>query len=350
MHHGEFNKIQDQLKRVLRTKETFSLIGLCKNAGKTTALNGLINAEISTAGALTLGLMSLGLDGETRDRGGNKEKPQIYVPEGSLFITQSALWRQNEVSQELMEILGPGGALGSFLLVKAHSEGNIQLSGPSSQAQVKKAVAVLKKYGAKRLLIDGSINRRVMENYEDGGVILCSAAFCFDKIEEAAEETLYLYNLLTNLPSEDSLNPSGFASFFFGQEERETFKAHHIQREGIDWKRFRESGADTLFFKGAITDRLLTSYSQVYDGNRSWRLVAANGSKILLNKKQWEYWQKRGLEIKVQKRFEISAVFLNQRDAYDMRLPNNDFLKAVASKVTCPVFDLKEGLVCNIPI
>ena len=52
-----------------------SIIGMCKNAGKTTVLNGLISACMRNAEVL--GLTSIGRDGERSDLVTNTKKPEI---------------------------------------------------------------------------------------------------------------------------------------------------------------------------------------------------------------------------------------------------------------------------------
>ena len=56
--------MHEELIRRLNETKTMSIVGMCKNAGKTTMLNWLL-----TAGHLrgTLGLTSIGRDGESTD-------------------------------------------------------------------------------------------------------------------------------------------------------------------------------------------------------------------------------------------------------------------------------------------
>ena len=76
--------MHDELIRRLNETKTMSIVGMCKNAGKTTMLNWLL-----TAGHLrgTLGLTSIGRDGESTDVVTGTEKPGIFVREGTLIAT-----------------------------------------------------------------------------------------------------------------------------------------------------------------------------------------------------------------------------------------------------------------------
>ena len=72
-----------------------SLLGMCKNAGKTTTLNRLTGG-IRRAGK-TLAVTSIGRDGESTDVVTGTEKPGIFVYAGTLFATSTDLLRLCDV-------------------------------------------------------------------------------------------------------------------------------------------------------------------------------------------------------------------------------------------------------------
>ena len=57
--------------------KTISIVGMAKNAGKTTALNYLI--EEAEDESIRLGITSTGRDGETTDLVTNTDKPRGYL-------------------------------------------------------------------------------------------------------------------------------------------------------------------------------------------------------------------------------------------------------------------------------
>ena len=77
------------IRELIAPYTSVSIIGMCKNAGKTTVLNELIR-ELSAAGCV-LGLTSIGRDGESKDLVTGTHKPGIYVREGTLVATASDL-------------------------------------------------------------------------------------------------------------------------------------------------------------------------------------------------------------------------------------------------------------------
>ena len=107
-----------------------ALLGMCKNAGKTTALTRLIR-ECAAAG-VTAGLTSIGRDGESRDLVTDTEKPPIYMYAGMLAATAEELLPLSDVSREILAQTGVHTSLGEVLLFRARSDGFVQLAGPES--------------------------------------------------------------------------------------------------------------------------------------------------------------------------------------------------------------------------
>ena len=70
---------------LIESYRSLSIIGMCKNAGKTTVLNSILS-EMGATGK-TLGLTSIGRDGESVDVVTQTHKPGIYVRDGTLIAT-----------------------------------------------------------------------------------------------------------------------------------------------------------------------------------------------------------------------------------------------------------------------
>ena len=83
------------LKEYIQGVRSLSIIGMCKNAGKTTVLNKLI-AELNES-RVRLGLTSIGRDGESTDLVTRTAKPGIYVYEGTLVATAVDMFRLSDI-------------------------------------------------------------------------------------------------------------------------------------------------------------------------------------------------------------------------------------------------------------
>lgn len=77
------------LYELIKPYSSVSLIGMCKNAGKTTVLNRLIKdcRRMDEGIALT----SIGRDGERSDLVTNTKKPEIFVYDGTIIATAEKL-------------------------------------------------------------------------------------------------------------------------------------------------------------------------------------------------------------------------------------------------------------------
>lgn len=92
---------------------SLSVIGLSKNAGKTTVLNALIR-DAPKAGVL--GILSMGVDGEKHDAISGREKPLIRVRENMLVAT-SAHWLNRQPGHwEVIQSCGIQSVMGKCSL------------------------------------------------------------------------------------------------------------------------------------------------------------------------------------------------------------------------------------------
>ena len=154
---------------------TVCLAGMCKNAGKTTALNALIRG--ARARGVVLALTSIGRDGEREDLVTGTCKPPIYVTGGTLFATARGLLPKCDVTGEMLDMTGIHTPLGEVAILRALSDGFVELAGPSMTDQIVALTERLKRFGAQKVLIDGALFRRSLCAPEAAeGVILSTGA------------------------------------------------------------------------------------------------------------------------------------------------------------------------------
>ena len=122
------------LYRLLGDIRTVSVIGMCKNAGKTTALN----AFISSCGAHNerIGLTSIGRDGERSDLVTNTKKPEIFVQRGTVIATAEMLISEGDISREILEVTPVSTPMGRVVIINAMSSGFVQIGGPSITSEL----------------------------------------------------------------------------------------------------------------------------------------------------------------------------------------------------------------------
>ena len=139
------------LYELIKPYSSVSLIGMCKNAGKTTVLNRLIKdcRRMDESIALT----SIGRDGERSDLVTNTKTPEINVYDGTIIATAEKLLfaggnlsdsgydalkngKNSGISREILDTTGMPTPMGEVIILRACSDGFIQLAGPSMTAQL----------------------------------------------------------------------------------------------------------------------------------------------------------------------------------------------------------------------
>lgn len=144
------------MKGLIRPHRVITLVGNAKNAGKTTVLNAILRILSPEAVAIT----SIGLDGELIDNVTALPKPRIFVHAGTLVATAEDCLKAAEAAYEILADTGIRTPLGSVVIVRALTEGNMLVAGPSTIAGMDSLVADLRKRQTGKILIDGAFSRK----------------------------------------------------------------------------------------------------------------------------------------------------------------------------------------------
>lgn len=301
----------------LNAIRTLSIIGMCKNAGKTTVLNRLI----SWLDDRVLGLTSIGRDGESTDVVTGTEKPGIFIPEGTLFATAKDMLKRSDVTQEIVYTTGVPTPLGEVVVVRAKSAGNVQLAGPSITSQLKTLSDLFFSLGAEQVLIDGALGRKSLgaRSVADG-VILCTGASYDMRMEKVVADTANICRIL-NLKKAETL-----------PKETDLPLADTL-------KTAREAR-----ISGALTDSMLLPLlkSGVL---KNARLVVQDPSKVLLSADTFDKLALRGVTLETVDAARIVCVTVNPVSAYGWTFDPDAFKAAVQRAVHVPVINVKEAIV-----
>ena len=202
-----------------------AFLGMCKNAGKTTALNRLLK-EADEAGLGPLALSSIGRDGESSDLVTGTEKPPIYVREGTLVATAEKLLPLCDVSREILSASGFFTSLGEVILFRAKSDGFVQLAGPGIVEHMSRIRQMLADLGARLTIIDGALSRLSFLTAVKGGRVVLSTGASLDRdMDIVIRETAYVARILSlpvwetdSTDGEDRLRVEGAFTNSMGQE------------------------------------------------------------------------------------------------------------------------------------
>ena len=153
-----------------------AVMGTGKNTGKTVTLNHLL-ARAASAG-VTVGLSSIGRDGEDRDAVFSIPKPPVIVWPGSLVATARDTLLRAQARTRLLGGTGITGPLGEILLLQVQSRGTLEVAGASRGADQRLVIEHLRQCGADTVLLDGALGRSLHASpaLADGVVLATGAA------------------------------------------------------------------------------------------------------------------------------------------------------------------------------
>lgn len=293
--------------------QTIATIGLCKNAGKTTVLNYLLDYYYPD---FTLGITSIGYDGEETDAITLLPKPRITVRPGMLAATTSDCLQRTEVEYELLCHTGISTNMGEVQVVRALSTGYLEVSGPAISSQVQQVGALLRQLGCQKVIIDGAAGRLSFASHADGAILAVGAAMS-SEMRQVVKRARHLIDLLT-LPRGPELQHCPTDQVFCEQS--------------VD-------GTPHFIFRGALTDRDLEAISAQSSSVPPVALVK-DATAIFISPKAHSKFTRRGGAILVRKKVNPVAVTINPMSPYGPWFDDADFLQAMRQATSLPVYNI----------
>jgi len=153
---------QSEILRALTPLDSITrlaLIGVAKNCGKTTTLNFLL-ASGACAGR-TVGLVSVGIDGEVADLLLGTRKPPILARTGDWVVTARDALMKSSARVEYVASMGFSTPLGEVVCARVIEEGTVVLAGLRHREDLRQASALMEANGVDLVLIDGAYGRTI---------------------------------------------------------------------------------------------------------------------------------------------------------------------------------------------
>lgn len=327
--------------------KSLSMIGMCKNAGKTTAFNQLIK-ELNDKDEV-FAVTSIGRDGESSDLVTGTKKPGIYVHRGTLIATTSGLLKWCDITKEILAATRMSTPMGDVVVLRALSDGNIQLAGPSMNDQLIQLSKIFNSFGADRVLIDGAISRKTLASKAvTEATVLCTGASYHKDIQVTVAHTAYFCKILS-LPAMENekvrraiiengetgkaviINEAGEAKPCRTMKEMEEC---FYKKEYRDFRYVYISGA---LSDGAIKPALISSVSL-----KDKVFIVADSSKILLTAPIYEKIGIKGAHIAVLDTIHLAAVTINPFSAYGYDFDKDEFYERMSAAVDVPVINVED--------
>ena len=310
--------------------KTVCFIGLCKNAGKTTALCRLLDEW----GEESLAVTSIGRDGERRDVVTGTEKPEIRLKKGTLFATAKGLLSLCDATVEVLDVTNVHTPLGQVAVLRALSDGYVQLAGPSAVEQLSALREQFFALGAKRVLIDGAAGRKSLAAAgEDGCAVLCVGAGMEGTITHIAAETAHVCELFDAPVIMLKKTESRFTLFDSKGE---------LMKTAQDWQEIWNVLPDggILHAEGGVTSPMLRALAQ---RGVPVTLAVSDATHFLFDRSSAQLFYRSGGKLAVEKKLTVAAVCANPWSPRGDHLDREELLAALRNEIKLPVMDVKEG-------
>lgn len=171
---------------------SLAIVGLAKNAGKTTTLGALL--EAAARRGTRVGLTSIGRDGEARDLITGETKPRIRLVRGSLVATAESCGTR----LELLERTGVTGAMGEIVIARVPETTDVEVAGPPTRDGLKEVLPRLVAHGAALAIVDGAFDRRASAcPLVTDATVLAAGMALSPAIDEVVAEARHVVRLLT---------------------------------------------------------------------------------------------------------------------------------------------------------
>lgn len=330
--------------------KVLSIVGMAKNAGKTTALNYLIEEAMDDG--MILGITSTGRDGETEDLVTGTEKPRVYLDNGTIVSVPSQLFNLADAGLEILRKVPYSTSIGELLLCRVQSAGYVQIAGPVASMDTKRMCKDMFELGAELIFIDGAIDRKSIASPESSdAIILATGAVLSRSLKKVVEETAHTVNLYTLPELEDGIPRDLLKANITGNV---TDKVMLIDKDNNLKKLDLTTGLgasseindaiteDTRFvyIPGAFTN---SCFSDIETKKfKNVRFILKDPTRIFVKAMEWGILKKKGFNVSVLKNIEIAAITVNPWAPLGYTFDSDTLIDALKEEIKdIPIVDVR---------
>ncbi len=328
--------------------KTLSIVGMAKNAGKTTALNYLIEEAMDEG--VVLGITSTGRDGESTDVVTGTDKPKVFLDAGTIVSVPVKLYEMADAGLEILQMTKYSTALGQIMICRVAESGYVQIAGPVNTKDHKMMCEEMLSFGAELILIDGAIDRKSIAAPDTSdGIILSTGAVLSRSLKKVVEETAHIIGLY-QLPKleEGQLR----LKLEEKREEGGILLGKGIQvftlslKTGLAAGKYLDEAIDqettVVYLPGALTKSVIAEIQP--QKLKHITFVLKDPTKIFIDAVQWQQLRKQGFTVKVLENIEVAALTVNPYAPAGYSFEHEALFQAMGKAVPgIPVLDVKMG-------
>ena len=338
-----------QLINLIKNKyKIVSVVGMAKNSGKTVTVNELIGEAAKDN--LSLGITSIGRDGEKQDIVTFTEKPLIYINEGSLIATVEKIFEVCEANLEILEITDYTTSLGRVLIARALSPGYVQIAGPCTNKEIKGVLEKMLNYGADIAIVDGALDRLSSASPSiTEATILATGAVLSRDMNKVIERTAHQTNLFTIEGVGDSRVKDIAQKALKDKEISIIDNGYSIRKLDIktalgcgrEIARSLTQDSRYVIISGSLVTRTLRDIISSTKLFKDITFVLKDATRVFIGYKDWQYFQKTGIKLNVLEKINLLAVTINPYSPLGYYFSPREFLNKMKEILNpLPVIDL----------
>lgn len=331
--------------------KTISIVGMSKNSGKTVTLNHLINEAIEES--ITIGITSIGRDGESLDIVTETEKPRIFVEEGTLIATCTAMLELGDASIEIIRVTDFRTPLGDIVIGRVKDGGYVQIAGPQRLSEIKAVSDIMLGLGAEFVIVDGALDRlsQAAPAISEATVLATGAVLSRD-MNKVVEETLHVVNTLGLPTIEDEeiklltkqIIKNNQIAVINQQNNIEIIPLKTALNAGAIIGDYLNENSRYLVIPGSLVKNTLEDLTRSTRKYKHVDILITDGTKIFINPKDWLKFARQGVNVKVIDKINLIAITINPYAPQGYYFEPREFLGKMKSFIGhIPVIDLILG-------
>lgn len=338
-----------EILKLLKSYKSVSIIGMNKNVGKTTTLNHILK---EARGIMSLGLTSIGRDGEELDRVTATEKPRIYIEKGTTVATAKYCLLNSDFTREILRTTGIHTPMGEVIICRALSDGYVDLGGPSVNSYMTDIKNQLLKLNCDLVIIDGALSRKTFAAPQVcEATILATGAALSRSMTTVIRETKHTLDLLS-LQQEQEPQTIKVATKIISEgiigiiNKDGTYKVVDVLTALEATKEIVEAldeNVSHVVIRGAVSDKLLEGIMTSTNLYKNITFLVEDGTKLFISRETLYKFQKQGGNLKVLEKITVVCITANPKSPYGYEFPKKAFLEGLREAVNIPVFDVLGG-------
>ncbi len=331
--------------KIINSKlKSISIIGMAKNTGKTVTLNHLIK-KIKNRG-LSISVLSYGRDGEEIDAVTNKEKPKIFIPSDSYFVTASKAYSKSRINAVLIKPTEIKTLMGKVNIYKSTKTGDyIELIGVNTVKQVK----YIKKYLLDKsdlFLLDGAVDRKssAVPEISDGYILATGAVIANSEKEVVSETITAVKKLSLGITKNQKLkNKADEEILKFGEKAADILNykdgSFEMLRSNISFENYQvirnkalKKDLKAIFLNGALLNSFL-KICRPFKGLEGTEIVVRDGTKVFLDGYNLNLLKKYNITLSALVNMRLLGITVNPTTPYGRKLSSEIIITSLKNKL-----------------